>query len=97
MRRRIIWRFGDSPPVFGNLIAAVTGDGELKIITGFPVSAAEVAFSKLYNRFLVDTFGYGYQSYAFAPEVFVASVDDDGFTLCFKNIPETLDVNYLAM
>ena len=35
--------------------------------------------------------------YAFAPEVFVTSVDDDGFTLCFKNIPETLDVNFLAM
>jgi hypothetical protein len=97
MRRRIVWRYGDSAPVFGNMIAAVSGDGELKVITGFPVSAAEVAFSKLYNRFLIDEFGYGYQNYASPPEVFVTSVDDDGFTLCYKSIPETLDVNYLAM
>jgi hypothetical protein len=97
MRRRIIWRYGDSPPVFGNLVAAVSGDGMMKVVTGFPVSAAEIAFSKLYNRYLIDQFGYGYDSYAFSPEVFVTSVDDDGFTLCYKNIPETLDVNYLAM
>lgn len=97
MRRRIIWRFGDSPPIFGHLVAAVEGDGEMKIIVGFPVSAAEVAFSKIYNRFLIDTLGYDYETHAFAPEVFVTSVDDDGFTICYKNIPESLEINYFVM
>lgn len=97
MRRRIIWRFGDSPPVFGHIIAAVEGDGELKIVTGFPVSAAEVAFSKIYNRFLIESVGYNYDSRAFAPEVFVSAIDDDGFTVCHKNIPESLDINFFAM
>jgi hypothetical protein len=99
MRRRVIWRFGDSPPVFGNLIAAVEGDGELKVFVGFPVSAVEVAFSKIYNRFLIEQSGYGYgaDEYAFPPEVFVRSIDDDGFTMTYKNIVETLNVNYFVM
>lgn len=97
MRRRIIWRYGDSPPIFGHLIAAVEGDGEMKIIVGFPVSAVEVAFSKIYNRYLIDTIGYGYEHHAFAPEVYVSSIDDDGFTVCYKNIPESLDINYFLM
>jgi len=103
MRRRIIWRYGDSPPIFGHLIAAINDsdgaphEGELKITVGFPVSAAEVAFSKLYNRYLVEHCGYAYENYAYAPEVFVDSVDDDGFTVCYRNIPDTLDINYFVM
>jgi hypothetical protein len=97
MRRRIVWRYGDSPPVFGNLVAAVEGDGELIVYTGFPVSSAEVAFSKIYNRYMIDQYGYEYQNYAFAPEVYVSEVHDDGFTLCYKNIVDSLDVNYFVM
>lgn len=97
MRRRIIWRYGDSPPVFGNLVASVEGDGELKIVVGFPVSAAEVAFSKQYIRFLISSLGYDYQGQAFAPEILVSSVDDDGFTVCYKNIPDSLEINYFVM
>jgi hypothetical protein len=99
MRRRIIWRYGDSAPVFGHMIAAVEGDGELKVFVGFPVSSVEVAFSKIYNRFLLEQVGYGYggQEYAFEPEVWVRAIDDDGFTLAYRNIVETLDVNYFVM
>ena len=97
MRRRIIWRYGDSPPVFGNLVAAIEGDGELKIYTGFPVSSAQVSFSKIYNRYMIDKYGYEYQTYAFAPEVFVTEVDDDGFTVCYKNITDSLNINYFVM
>lgn len=97
MRRRIIWKFGDSAPIYGHLITAVEGDGELRIIVGFPVSAAEVAFSKSYNRFLINTFGYDYQEYAFAPEVYVSSVDDEGFTITYRNIPDALEINYFIM
>lgn len=97
MRRRIIWRYGDSPPVFGNLIAAIEGSGELKIYIGFPVSSVEVAFSKIYNRYIIDNFGYQYDGNTFSPEVYVNSVDDDGFTVCYKNIIDTLDINYFAM
>lgn len=97
MRRRIIWKFGDSAPIFGHLITAVEGDGELRIVVGFPVSAAEVAFSKSYNRYLIETFGYDYQQYAFAPEVYVSATDDEGFTLTYKNIPDSLEINYFIM
>lgn len=97
MRRRIVWRYGDSPPIFGNLVAAVEGDGELRVYTGFPVSSAEVAFSKIYNRYMIDQFGYGYNDYAFGPEVYVSEVHDDGFTLCYKNVVDSLNVNYFAM
>lgn len=97
MRRRIVWRYGDSQPIFGNLIAAVTGSGELKVLVGFPVSAAEIAFSRNYNSYLIQSLGYNYQGYAFAPEAYVSSVDDDGFTVCYKNIPDTLDINYFVM
>ena len=97
MRRRIIWKYGDSQPVYGHLIAAVEGDGLLRVIVGFPVSAAEIAFSVSYQRWLVDTFGYDYQEYAFAPEVYVDSTDDEGFTLKYRNIPESLEINYYAV
>lgn len=97
MRRRIAWRFGDSAPVFGHLVAAVEGDGELRVVVGFPVSSVQVAFSKSYNRYLIDTFGYGYGTYAFAPEVYVCTVDDEGFTICYKNIVDALEINYFVM
>ena len=97
MRRRIIWKYGDSQPVYGHLVAGVEGDGELRVIVGFPVSAAEVAFSKNYNRFLIESFGYDYQKYAFAPEVFVKSTDEEGFTITYKNIPDALEINYYVV
>lgn len=97
MRRRIIWKFGDSAPLYGHLVTAIEGDGDLRIIVGFPVSSAEVAFSKSYNRFLINTFGYDYQEYAFAPEVYVSSTDDEGFTVTYRNIPDALEINYFVM
>jgi hypothetical protein len=97
MRRRIIWKFGDSAPIYGHLVTAIEGDGDLRIIVGFPVSAAEVAFSKSYQRWLIDTFGYDYQEYAFAPEIYVNSTDDEGFTITYRNIPDALEINYFIM
>lgn len=97
MRRRIIWKYGDSAPLYGHLVAAVEGDGDLRVIVGFPVSAADVAFSKNYNRYLINTFGYDYQEYAFAPEVYVSSIDDEGFTITYRNIPDALEINYFLM
>lgn len=97
MRRRIIWRYGDSAPIFGNIVASVQGDGDLKVFVGFPVSAATVAFSKAYNRYLIENLGYGYQAYAFAPSLYVDTIDDDSFTIRYNNIPDTLDFNYFVM
>ena len=97
MRRRIIWKYGDSCPVYGRLVAAIEGDGEIRIIVGFPVSAAEVAFSKSYNRYLVDTFGYDYQQYAFSPQIYVTGIDDEGFTVTYQNISDSLDINYYVV
>jgi hypothetical protein len=93
MRRRINWKLGDSSPISGHLVAAVTGDGTLKITTGFPVSAAEVSFSRAYQE---SGAGYSYGS-STDPEVFVSSMEDDGFTVTYYNIPDTLDINYLVM
>lgn len=99
MRRRIIWRFGDSPPIYGHLVAGVEGDGEIRLIVGFPVSAAEVAFSKEYNRYLIERYGYDYNygNYAFAPEVYVKSIEDDGLTIVYNNIADALEINYFIM
>jgi hypothetical protein len=100
MRRRIVWRYGDSSPIFGHLVAAVepTGQGEMKIVTGFPVSAAMVAFASVYNRYLIEQYGYGYDRYAFAPSVNVSVIDDDGFFIAYDNIPDSiLDINYYIM
>jgi hypothetical protein len=98
MRRRIIWKYGDSYPLFGHLVTAVEGDGELRIVVGFPVSSAMVAFSRSYNRWLKETYAYdynyGYEKYAFAPEVYVTSTDDEGFTVAYRNIPDSLEINY---
>lgn len=98
MRRRIVWRYGDSSPVFGHLVTSVdpSGDGEIKIITGFPVSAAIVSFASSYNRWLIDQYqyGYGYENYSFSPTVHVSAVDDDGFYVCYQNIADLLDINY---
>jgi len=94
MRRRVLWKYGDSSPIYGNLIASVQGDGELKILVGFPVSSATVAFSRIYDENIMPEHAYPYGT---EPEVYVTSVDDDGFTVAYKNIPDTLDVNYFAM
>jgi hypothetical protein len=97
MQRRIVWKYGDSSPLYGHVVAALEGNGSMYICTGFPVSAAEVAFSKSYNRWLIETYGYNYQSYAFAPEVYVESTDDSGFTLTYNNIADALEINYFVM
>lgn len=97
MRRRIIWKYGDSAPIYGHLVVQLEGDGECRVVVGFPVSAAEVAFSKGYNRYLIETYGYNYQHYAFAPEVYVSSVDDESFTIHYNNIADSLEVNYFIM
>jgi hypothetical protein len=94
MRRRVLWKYSDSSPIYGNLIASVQGDGELKILVGFPVSSATVAFSRIYDVDHTPHYGYPHGN---EPEVYVTSVDDDGFTVAYKNIPDTLDVNYFAM
>ena len=93
MRRRIVWKYGDSPAIYGNLIAAVQGDGDIKIVVGFPVSSAMVAFSRIYCFDTCPPPQYGYP-HGSEPEVFVNGVDDDGFTVTYKNIPDTLDINY---
>jgi len=96
MRRRIIWKYGDSSPIYGRLIAAVEGDGELRVVVGFPVSAAEVAFSISMEQWFTDPYGYGYGSDLVA-EAYVGSVDDEGFTIIYKNIPGSLEINYYCV
>lgn len=95
MRRRILWKNGDSPPIYGNLIAAVQGDGDLRIIVGFPVSSATVAFSRQY-AITPEPPQYQYPM-GTEPEVFVKEVDAEGFTVTYKNIPDSLDINYFVM
>ena len=97
MKRRIVWKYGDSAPLYGQLIAAIEGDGDLRVVVGFPVSSAVVSFSKSYNRFLINTFGYDYEKYAFAPEAYVSGVDSEGFTITYANIPDSLEINYFVM
>ena len=94
MRRRIAWKYGDSPPLYGHLIAAVEGSGLMYVATGFPVSAAEVAFSKEFNQSNPGPFSYNYLP--LGAEVYVDSVDDGGFTIAYNNV-DSLEVNYFVM
>ena len=95
MRRRILWRYGDSPPIYGHLIAGVQGNGELRIIVGWPVSSAVVAFSRIY-AVTPEPPQYQYPV-GTEPEVYVSDIDDEGFTVTYKNIPDSLDINYHVM
>jgi len=88
--RRINWSLGDSSPISANAIINVSGSGTQKIVVGFPVSAAHVSFSKQYIQ---DNFTYNPNE---APEVSVTDLDDTGFTIEYKNIPDRLEINYYA-
>jgi hypothetical protein len=94
MRRRINWSLGDSAPLSGHLVTAVDGSGTIKVTLGFPVSAATVAFASAYTDMGAS---YSYLGSGDDPEVYVESMDEDGFTIAYFNIPVALDVNYFVM
>lgn len=94
MRRRINWQKGDSSPVSGQLVAAVTGSGTLKVTMGFPVSAADVCFASAYANTGSD---YSYVGPGADAAVFVSGMDDTGFTVTYYNIPDALNINYFVM
>lgn len=95
MRRRILWRYGDSPPIYGHLIADAQGTGELRILVGWPVSSAVVAFSRIYE--ISPSLPEQQYPTGNEPEVYISGIDDEGFTVTYKNIPDTLDINYHVM
>jgi hypothetical protein len=94
MRRRIDWKKGDSSPLSGHLVTAVDGSGTLKVTVGFPVSAAQVSFASAYQDFGPS---YSYLGSGLDPEVYVSSLEEDGFVITYFNIPVALDVNYFVM
>ena len=94
MKRRIDWKLGDSAPDFSNIILNVYGNGEIQIETGFSTSSVQVSFSRTYLQRVIDTYGN-----KFDLEILVDSVNDSGFVLKYKNIPEDipLEINYIAL
>jgi hypothetical protein len=94
MRRRIIWKLGDSSPDWANLSMNISGSGEIQITTGFSTSAAQVSFSRTYLDKILDTYGSTLDL-----SISVASVNDTGFMLSYENVPESLplEINYLAV
>ena len=94
MRRRITWNLGDSKPEWSNLSLNVSGTGTFQIETGFPVSSAMVALARTYMDRILDAYGNEIDVF-----VNVESVNDTGFVIYYKNVPENLplEVNYFAM
>ena len=94
MRRRIIWKLGDSSPDWANVSLNVSGSGTVQIVTGFSVSAASVSFARTYLDKILDTYGSTMDL-----QISVDSVNDNGFVLKYENIPTelALEINYLAI
>ena len=94
MKRRIIWKLGDSSPDWANLSLNISGSGQIQITTGFSTSAAQVSFSRTYLDKILDTYGSTLDL-----SISVESVNDTGFILNYENIPESLplEINYFAM
>ena len=93
MRRRIIWKLGDSNPDTANLSLNVSGTGSIQIETGFSTSAAIASFARTYLDKVMDAYGGTLDL-----RINVDSVNDTGFVLAYENIPTTLplEINYLA-
>lgn len=94
MRRRIIWKLGDSCPDWSYISLNISGSGEIQINTGFSTSAAQVSFSRTYLDKILDTYGSTLDLF-----ISVDSVNDAGFVLKYENIPNDLplEINYFAM
>jgi hypothetical protein len=94
MKRRIVWKLGDSNPDTANISLNVSGDGTIQVDTGFATSAVEVAFARTYLDKILDVYGNTEDL-----SIEVQSVNDTGFVLQYENIPDTLplDINYFAM
>ena len=93
MRRRIIWKLGDSSPDWSYMSINVEGTGTIQIPTGFSVSAATVSFARTYLDLILDTYGNTDLT------IKVDSVNSTGFVLSYDNIPSgiPLEINYFAM
>jgi deoxyribose-phosphate aldolase len=94
MKRRIVWKLGDSSPDTANLVLNVSGTGSVQVTTGFPASGVEVAFSRTYLQKLTDAYGNELDIF-----IEVESVNDTGFVLAYTNVPDDLplEINYFAM
>jgi len=94
MKRRIIWKLGDSSPDWANLSLNISGSGTMQIVTGFSTSAAQVSFSRTYLDKILNTYGSTLDL-----SISVSSVNATGFVLEYSDIPDSLplEINYLAM
>jgi len=94
MRRRIIWKLGDSSPDWATLELNISGTGTIQITTGFSTSSAMVSFSRTYLDKILDTYGSTMDL-----NIAVDSVNDTGFVLSYENVPDSLplEINYLAL
>ena len=94
MKRRVIWKLGDSCPDWASLSLNISGSGTIQITTDFSVSSAVVSFGRTYLDKILDTYGSTLDL-----SISVQEVNETGFVLKYDNIPETLplEINYLAM
>jgi len=94
MKRRIVWKLGDSNPEASYLSLNVSGSGTMQISTGFSTSSVGVSFARTYLDKILDTYGSTLDL-----RVSVSEVNSTGFVLQYENIPDSLplEINYIAL
>jgi hypothetical protein len=94
MKRRIIWKLGDSSPESSYASLNVSGTGTINIETGFNTSSVSVSFARTYLDKILDTYGSTLDL-----RISVDDVNDTGFVLSYENIPTSLplEINYIAL
>ena len=104
MRKRYDLRRSDNYSVTDTVSYVCSGNGELTVVTGFPVKSAIVAFATLPLTEAVplessSSSSSGGATETSLPRLFVSGYTETGFTVRYENIPSSVgfvEFNYDA-
>ena len=98
-------RRSDNYPVADTVSYSCSGDGELTVVTGFPVKSATVSFATLPIISALPTdesssSSSGGEVETYLPRIYVSGYTETGFTVQYENIPASvgyIEFNYVAV
>lgn len=103
MRKRYDLTRSDNYPLSDTVSYVCSGDGELTVVTGFPVKSATVSFATLPIALENDVASSSSSSSEAVsselPRLFVSAYTATGFTVSYENIPASvgfIEFNYVA-
>jgi len=98
MRRRYDLRRSDNYMYTGRVSYVCSGSGTFKIVTGFPVMRATVAFATIpcvTDVSISSSSSSSSEDVSTCPRVYVSSYEDDGFIVAYEGILE--EVGYIEV